>query len=86
MSATEKTGSLRDQLRDWVRANGKVKDKPLADDTPLVASGILSSLQIMELIFWIERAADISVDVEQIRPGAFRSIDTICETFFPGKS
>ena len=78
--------SLREQLRDWIKTNGKMKDKTLADDTPLVASGILSSLQIMELIFWIERAADISVDVEQIRPGAFKSVDTICETFFAGKA
>jgi acyl carrier protein len=80
MSAAAPT--LREQLREWIRKNGKVKDKPFADDTPLVANGILSSLQIMELIFWIERAADTSIDVEQLKPGAFKSVDTICTTFF----
>ena len=76
---------VRAQLRDWILKNGKVKDPAaLTGETPLVASGILSSLQIMELILFLERAADVAIDVEQLRPGTFKNMDSILASFLPG--
>jgi len=70
-------------LRDWVvgQAN-RSQAAVLHDDTPLLEQRIISSLQILELILFIERTTGRAVDVAQLQPGAFRSIDMIFQTFF----
>ena len=76
---------LRAELRAWIlKKSPKVKPEDLKDDTPLIAGGVLKSLQVMELILWIERAAQVSIDVESLKPGTFRSIDAIAAMFFGG--
>jgi acyl carrier protein len=76
---------LRADLRAWiVKKSGKIKLEDLKDDTPLIQGGILKSLQVMELILWLERAAQVTIDVETLKPGTFRSIDAIAAMFFGG--
>jgi len=76
---------FRAALKAWiVKKNGKVKAEDVKDDSPLIAGGILKSLQVMELILWIEDAAQVAVDVENLKPGVFRSIDTITAEFVGG--
>ncbi len=73
----------REALRQWIAG---VSDKTilenLADDTPLFRNGILKSVQVSDLILYIEELAGRAVDVEQIKPGVFRDIDTIHRSFF----
>jgi hypothetical protein len=54
----------------------------LADDTPIFRNGILKSVQVTDLILYIEELAERSVDVEKIKPGVFRDVDTIYRSFF----
>ena len=76
---------LRADLRAWiVKKNGKIKLEDLKDDTPLIQGGILKSLQVMELILWLERAAQVTIDVETLKPGTFKTIDAIAAMFFGG--
>ncbi|NCF27411.1 MAG: hypothetical protein GWP69_08510 [Gammaproteobacteria bacterium] len=73
----------RDALRRWIaEQSGKTSFENLADDTPLFRSGILKSVQISDLILYIEELAGRAVDVEQIKPGVFRDIDSIFRSFF----
>lgn len=76
---------IRAALRRWiVDTSGKSPAADLADDTPLFRVGILRSVQVTDLILFIEELAERAVDVEQIKPGVFRDIDTIYRNFFAG--
>ena len=73
----------RDALRRWIAGvSDKATLENLGDDTPLFRSGILKSIQVSDLILYIEELAGRAVDVEQIKPGVFRDIDTIHRSFF----
>lgn len=75
--------AIREALRRWVaETSGKASTEELADDTPLFRTGILRSVQVTDLILYIEELAEQPVDVERIKPGVFRDIDTIYRSFF----
>ncbi|HEY8024226.1 MAG TPA: hypothetical protein VIF60_06655 [Burkholderiaceae bacterium] len=80
---TETTDS-KQLLRDWIAKHARegVNAGILADDTPILEQRIISSLQVMELILFIEKTAGRPVNVTQLKAGSFRSIDTIHDTFF----
>jgi hypothetical protein len=54
----------------------------ITDDTRLIEQRIISSLQVMDLILFIEHLSNRRVEVDEISPGAFASIDSIYATFF----
>ena len=73
----------RDALRRWIaEQSGKASFENLTNDTPLFRSGILKSVQVSDLLLYIEELAGRAVDVEQIKPGVFRDIDSIFRSFF----
>ena len=74
--------TTRSLLREWVvKKNGKLSPDDVADDTPLLDNRIITSLQILDLILFIERLRGVSIEVRLIKPGSFRSIDTIMTHF-----
>lgn len=79
--------SRRTQLRDWViRTSVRIARDELKDDTPLLEHRIITSLQVMDLILFIESLSGRPVDVEQLRPGLFRDVDTICRHFLEDRA
>ncbi len=69
-------------LRDWVvKKSGKVRPDQLRDDTPIIEQRIITSLQVMDLLLFIESLTGRPVDVNQLHRGAFRDIDTIHKHF-----
>jgi acyl carrier protein len=79
--------SFRAQLRDWVvRTSIRIARDELKDDTPLLEHRIITSLQVMDLILFIESLSGRPVDVEQLRPGLFRDVDTICRHFLEDRA
>jgi acyl carrier protein len=76
---------VRQALRAWIlKTSGKIKPDDLTDETPIIERRIISSLQIMDLILFLEQMMDRSLDVEQLKPGVFRSISVIYRNFFEG--
>jgi acyl carrier protein len=74
---------VRAALREWVvRTNGKVSPADVADDTPILERRIVRSLDIMDLILFLEEMGGRPIDVEKLKPGVFRSIDAIWTNFF----
>jgi acyl carrier protein len=69
-------------LRDWISRKGKTKPEDLSDQTPIVEQRIISSVQLMELILFIEDLSGKSIDVQSLKKGMLRDIDTIYENFF----
>jgi acyl carrier protein len=73
---------FRQALRDWiVRTSGKVGKDELSDDMPIMERRIITSVQVMDLILFIEETTGNVVDVEQLKPGAFRDINEIVARF-----
>ena len=50
-------------------------------NTPIFESGLFKSVQIMDLILFVEEISGKEVDVEGLKPGAFKDIDTIIKNF-----
>lgn len=75
---------IRKQVRDWIY--GRAKDKParLEDTTPILEEGILSSLDVVELVLFLENLRGAEVDVDALQPESFRDVDSIWKTFFAG--
>lgn len=74
---------IREALRDWiVKTNGKIRPEQLNDETPLIEQRIISSLQVMDLIFFIEKLSNKSIEVESLKVGVFRNINAIYDSFF----
>lgn len=74
---------VRAALRDWiVRTSGKVPASEIADDTPILERRIVKSLDILDLILFLEELRGSPIDVGNLKPGVFRSIDAIWTNFF----
>ncbi len=70
------------ELRTWILERAQASsDQSLKNDTPVLEEGLLSSLDIVELILFIESLKGGEVDVEDIDPESFRDINTIYEAF-----
>ena len=82
--------SVRQALRDWIQATAGEGAPPLEDTTPLISSGLITSLQVMDLLLLVEELRQEPVDPALLRPGVFSDIDAIYATFFesgqPGTS
>jgi len=51
---------------------------PLANDTPLLESGILDSLSLLRLVVFLEERFAIVMSDADLLPENFASVDTIC--------
>ncbi|HET9234112.1 MAG TPA: acyl carrier protein [Candidatus Eisenbacteria bacterium] len=77
------TPKIKDALRIWIaKKNGKLAPEAIADDTPILEQRLLSSLHVPELILYVEQLSGRPISVGQLKPGVFRSIDTIAANFF----
>ncbi len=74
---------IRDSLRNWIiKTNGKIQPEQLDDETPIIERRIISSLQVMDLILFIEKLTDKSIEIDSLKVGVFQSINTIYDNFF----
>lgn len=70
-------------LLDWVRQHRThASEGPLDAHTPIIAWRVITSLQLPDLILYIEQISGRRVDVGQLTPGVFRSVDSLCRHFF----
>ena len=78
---------IRGAIREWVvKTNGKVRPEEIDDETPIIERRIISSLQIMDLILFLERLSERPIDVDQLKVGVFRNVNAIYRSFFQGAS
>ena len=75
---------IRHELRAWILdRSGAPMERLSRDDMPILEEGLLSSLDVVEFILFIESLREAEVDIEAIEPDVFTSIDTLVEAFFP---
>ena len=51
---------------------------PLADEAPLLDSGILDSLSLLRLVVFVEERFGITMDESDLLPENFASVNAIC--------
>ena len=74
---------IRDALRAWiVKTNGKIQHDQLDDETPIIEQRIITSLQVMDLILFLEKLSNRSIEVDTLKVGVFRNINSIYDAFF----
>jgi acyl carrier protein len=74
---------IRKALREWIVTRAQASPgRELQDDTPILAPGLLSSLDVVELILFIESLRGEEVEVERIEPEALTDVNTLYDTFF----
>lgn len=78
----------KQKLREWIlqRSKQAVRREEFTDETLVVESGILSSLDIVEFVLYIESLTGAEIDAEELEPAAFASTNAMYATFFAGKS
>lgn len=74
---------IKNQLRQWIAKKHQGLDpNSIAEDTPLIEQRLLTSIQVLDLIMFLEHLRGKPVDVTRLEPGSFRSIGTIYSHFF----
>ena len=77
---------IRVSLREWVLMHStNATNTPLTDSTPLIRQRWLNSLQVMDLLLFIETLREQPLDAGMLKRGSFDSIDAIVEHFFANK-
>jgi len=67
-------------ISNWITEHC-LKDHPdtsITAQTPLLEQGLLDSIQIVQLINFMETQYQITVDVEDLVPDNFNNVDSIC--------
>lgn len=73
---------MKKELHAWIVKNSvRIKPEELCNDTDIIRERIINSLQIIDLLLFVERLSGAAVEVEQLKPGAFKNIDTIYKNF-----
>jgi len=73
----------REQIRAWiVSRNDRLAASDIRDDTPLLKQGLITSLQLLDFIFFIEELSGRVIAIDQIKPGSFQDLNVIMREFF----
>ena len=75
---------IKGKLRSWIidRSKRPIADHELTDDTPVIEAGMLSSLDVVEFVLYIESLLDDEIELEDLEPEVFTSTNTMYATFF----
>jgi acyl carrier protein len=70
-----------DQMLAWINARLAPPGVLVDAHTPLFAAGIISSIKVLDLIAWTERALGREIADADIRLDNFRSVQRIADVF-----
>jgi len=74
--------NARQLLREWIGSKaGSAEQAQITDQTLIIEAGLISSVDVLELLMLIEELGETEVDATELEPGMLESIDRICETF-----
>jgi len=71
-------------LSEWILDRARVKDRSgFTPTTQIIDDGFLTSLDVVELILFIEDLRGEEVDVDALEPESFSNVDALMTVFFP---
>lgn len=72
-----------EKLSVWILDRANVENRSAFNaQTKIIDDGLLTSLDVVELILFIEDLRGEEVDIESLEPASFANIDSLVETFF----
>jgi acyl carrier protein len=75
--------AVMQSLREWlIKTNPAAADRRIEPDTDIIESRILESLQVVELILFLERQTGRAILAEDLNPATFRTLDSIYANYF----
>jgi methoxymalonate biosynthesis acyl carrier protein len=66
------------EIREWLKQN-VTGGREVADDEPLIENGVLTSLQTVELVMFLEERFGIVIEDEEFDEENFGSIEAMSE-------
>ena len=69
-------GDARAAIRTWLQQN-VTGGRDVANDEPLIENGVMTSLQTVELVTFLEEEFDIMVEDDEFDEENFGSVDAI---------
>ena len=70
-------------IKAWMaERNCSIEAADIGDDTRIIEQKVITSMQIMDLILFIESLRGKPVEPAQIKAGSFQSVNAIEEAFF----
>jgi len=72
------TENVTAEVRGWLQEN-VTGSRDIPDDYPLIENGVLTSLQTVELVMFLEERFGIMVEDEELDEENFGSINAIAE-------
>jgi acyl carrier protein len=77
---TKDMSEFKERIKEFIRTEVN-PDRDLAeigDDEPLIESGIIDSLGILKIMSFLDEEFGIDLSDQQITPGNFKNITSIC--------
>jgi acyl carrier protein len=80
--------NIKTKLKAWIASQHEdLSVATLSDDTPLITARLLTSLQVLDLLLYLESLGARSLSPSLLRPAVFHSVATIYAAFFsPGSN
>ena len=75
---------IRRLLRLWIVQHGR-QDVPvhaIDDATPILESGLLSSIQVAELVLYIEHLLGAEIPIDDLEADVFHSVEALWQRLF----
>lgn len=72
---TEK--EIKEALRVWILKNGRIEAKELTDETMIFENRVITSLQGLDFVLYMESLIGKTIDIEKLTLHDFRNIDAI---------
>jgi len=75
---------IRRLIRQWIVQHGKrdVRIGELTDSTPILENGLLSSLEVAELVLYLEHLLGAEIALENLEAEVFQSVDSLWARLF----
>lgn len=77
-------GDARAAIRGWLQQN-VTGGRDVANDEPLIENGVMTSLQTVEMVMFLEEEFGITIEDEEFDEENFASVDSIA-TLVEGKA
>lgn len=71
---------LKEQLRSWI-AKKNHQEIEVTNELNVIEAGVINSLDIMELILFVEQLKGEKFNLKNIKPGSFNSVNSIYNSF-----
>jgi D-alanine--poly(phosphoribitol) ligase subunit 2 len=71
---------MKEQVRKFIAENFSLSGRDIGDDESLFESGIVDSLGFIQLLTFIEKTFNVSLDMSEITLEKFSTVNEIVET------